>query len=336
MKKLISGLAITIFMLSISYGNANAAEGGFEMSGFVDSSYVVDDNADTNTFGLDQVEINITKEIKDWASLRFDLNHSPNGGGAETADAIVEQGYLTITPPGGISLTFGKFNAPIGFELLDAPDMYQYSHALVFSNGLPTNLTGLMASGALGEMIDFSAYVVNGWDNNPDANKNKTFGGRIGITPMKDVNIGFSAITGDDSAVADENMTVFDIDGTITLLPNLTLGLEFNFGNEDKASTTTTDADWFGYLLMGHYDYSDWGGITVRYDYFDDEDGARLGTANNTQKAITIAPTFVIGEGFGALIEYRHDSSDQNVFTKADGSVTDKNDTFAFEMTYTF
>ena len=340
MKKLISGLVVAIFMFSISYGKAYAAEAlGFDMSGFVDSSYVVDDNADTNTFGLDQVEIDITKEIKDWASLRFDLNHTPNGGGTETADAIIEQGYLTLTAPvgSGVTFTFGKFNAPIGFELLDAPDMYQFSHALVFNSGLPTNLTGLMASGALGEMIDISAYVVNGWDNNPDTNKNKTFGGRIGITPMEGINLGFSAITGDDSAVAGENMTVFDIDGTITMIPKLTVGLEFNFGNENKASTTSTDADWFGFLVMGHYDYSDWGGITVRYDYFDDEDGARLGgTANNTQQAITVAPTFVIGEGFGALIEYRHDSSDQNVFTKADGSVTDNNDTFAFEMTYVF
>ena len=340
MKKLIYGLVATIFMFSISYDKAYAGEAlGFDMSGFVDASYVVDDNADTNTFGLDQVEIDITKEIKDWASLRFDLNHTPNGGGTETADTIIEQGYLTLTAPvgSGVTFTFGKFNAPIGFELLDAPDMYQFSHALVFNNGLPTNLTGLMASGSLGEMIDISAYVVNGWDNNPDTNKNKTIGGRIGITPMKDLNVGFSAISGDDSAVAGENMTVFDIDGTITMIPKLTVGLEFNFGNEDLASTTGTDADWFGFLVMGHYDYADWGGITVRYDYFDDEDGARLGgTANNTQQAITVAPTFVIGEGFGALIEYRHDTSDQNVFTKEDGSVTDNNDTIAFEMTYVF
>jgi hypothetical protein len=343
MRKMIYGLALIVFTLSISYGKANAAEAlGFDVSGFVDASYFVDDNADSNTFGLDQVEIDIEKEIKDWASVRLDLQHCPSGSQASCAgsggDDSIEQGYLTLTAPvgSGVTFTFGKFNAPIGFELLDAPDMYQFSHALVFDNGLPTNLTGLMASGALGDMIDISAYVVNGWDNNPDTNKNKSFGGRIGITPMKDVNVGFSAITGDDSAVAGENMTVFDVDGTITMIPNLTVGLEFNFGNEDLASTTGTDADWFGFLVMGHYDYSDWGGITVRYDYFDDEDGARLGTANNTQQAITIAPTFVIGEGFGALIEYRHDSSDKDVFTKSDGRVTDNNDTFACEMTYSF
>ena len=343
MKRFVCGLAVIISMFSISIGQVHAAEGlGFEISGFVDSSYSVNDNMDTNTFGLDQIEINITKKITDWASLRFDLQHCPNTGQTACAgsggDDSIEQGYLTLTAPvaNGVTFTFGKFNAPIGFELLDAPDMYQYSHALVFDNGLPTNLTGLMASTSLSEMIDISVYVVNGWDNNPDGNKNKTIGGRIGITPMKDINVGFSAISGDDSDVAGENLTVFDVDGTITVIPNLTVGLELNWGTEDKGSTTGTDGDWFGFLVMGHYDYSDWGGITLRYDYFNDEDGARLGTANNTQQAFTIAPTFVIADGFGALFEYRHDFSDQSVFTKANGTMAKNNDTFAFEMTYAF
>ena len=68
-----------------------------------------------------------------------------------------EQGYVTRSRAGSQDLegnypilTFGKFNAPIGFELLDAPDMYQYSHSLVFSRGLPTNLTGAMLAMDLG------------------------------------------------------------------------------------------------------------------------------------------------------------------------------------------
>ncbi|MCH7859583.1 MAG: hypothetical protein IID14_07795 [Candidatus Marinimicrobia bacterium] len=40
------------------------------------------------------------------------------------------------------SITIEKFSASIRFELLDAPDMYQYSHSLVFDDALPTNLRG--------------------------------------------------------------------------------------------------------------------------------------------------------------------------------------------------
>ena len=86
MRKMIYGLALIVFTLSISYGKANAAEAlGFDVSGFVDASYFVDDNADSNTFGLDQVEIDIEKEIKDWASVRLDLQHCPSGSQASCA-----------------------------------------------------------------------------------------------------------------------------------------------------------------------------------------------------------------------------------------------------------
>ena len=353
MKKLISGLALITFMLSMSSGKGYAAEAlGFEISGFVDSSYTYDDNGDMNSFNLDQIEIDISKEITDWASLRFDLQHCPSAGlcgpgNTVPDDDIIEQGYLTLTAPvaNGVTFTFGKFNAPIGFELLDPVDMYQFSHSLVFNNGLPTNLTGAMLSTSF-NMFDINFYVVNGWDNNPETNKNKSIGGRLGITPMEGVNVGFSAISGVGDGGGTQALTVFDIDGTITLIPKLTVGLEFNFGSDNDRVATGNDADWFGFLVMGHYDYTDWGGITVRYDYFDDDDsGTRIGfgsgsadaatvagVAADTRQAITIAPTFVIAEGFGALFEYRHDFSDKNVFVKSNGTATDTNDSLAFEI----
>ena len=96
MRKMIYGLALIVFTLSISYGKANAAEAlGFDVSGFVDASYFVDDNADSNTFGLDQVEIDIEKEIKDWASVRLDLQHCPSGSQASCAGSGGRRLYRT-------------------------------------------------------------------------------------------------------------------------------------------------------------------------------------------------------------------------------------------------
>lgn len=100
---------------------------GLKISGFVDTSYVYDDNAESNTFSLDQIELDIEKTISDATSLRTDLNFV-NGDEEDglTVDEIMEQGYVTFGCPilNGTKFTFGKFNAPIGFELLDAPDMY--------------------------------------------------------------------------------------------------------------------------------------------------------------------------------------------------------------------
>lgn len=354
MKKVFIWLGLVTFILSGSPGSVYAIDGSdFVISGFVDSSWLLTTDidgvnnagplADTNGFGLDQVEINITKEIKDLASLRLDLNYFPNSGMTNSDDAIIEQGYLTLKVSENATLTFGKFNAPIGFELLDPVDMYQFSHALVFNYGIPTNLVGGMVSTSFGDTIDVNFYLVNGWDNEPDGNKDKSYGGRIGITPMEGVNFGFSGITGEDGA-AGETLSVIDIDGTITMIPQFTLGMEFNFGWDDMtAGTGADDATWFGFLLMAHYDYAEWGGITFRYDYFNDEDGAGrlpggVAAPADIRKAITISPTFIIAEGFGALIEYRHDFSNKNVFVEGDTGATlsDGSDILAFEMTYAF
>ena len=285
------------------------------------------------------MEINIEKEINDKLSLRADLNYLASSN-ALTFDDIVEQGYVTYKLPvgNGVDLTFGKFNAPIGFELLDPVDMYQYSHALVFNYGLPTNLTGLMGSYSFNDIVDLTLYAVNGWDNNSDNNGGRTLGGRIGVTPMDGINLGVSTISGttEEPGNTKDKKTVVDVDFTITMVEKLVIGGEFNSGKEEKASAVTTgdDAKWTGYLLMAHYDFTDRYGLTVRYDYFDDKDGARLGNSvGEKQQAYTIAPTFALGDGARIIAEYRRDKSNENVFN---GGVDDSKESVAIEFTYSF
>gem|GEM_PF-5067921 len=50
-----------------------------KISGFVDASFVYDDNAETNTFGLDQFELDIEKSVSDRTSLRAVSNVSQMG-----------------------------------------------------------------------------------------------------------------------------------------------------------------------------------------------------------------------------------------------------------------
>ena len=337
---------VTIVALSTS---AQAQE--TQISGFVDMSYATDENADTTTFGMDQAEIDIKHSIDEKASMRFDLQYvntedDPATGGVDesrpTMDDTVEQGFITINL-GATALTFGKFNAPIGFEMLDAPDMYQYSHAMVFDYGLPTNLTGIMLSGGSGG-VDYVVYFVNGWDKNGDDNKERTVGTRIGITSGNILNLGFSYISGKegvDTPLADPlGLTVTDIDLTYTPSDIFTLGAEYNTGTHKESSTVTTGADakWTGYLVMVHYVFNDIYGLTVRYDTFNDEDGERLGGSVGKEKrnATTVALTFGIADGLGGLFEWKTTKSDKKPFTDKDGNPTGSEAAFAAELTYSF
>lgn len=339
MRKVLAVAAAVVFLFH--GGFALAGEAVF--SGFVDASYYNNALDETSTFSLDQAEIDIEKAIEGAGGLRADIQHV-NGAGEDglTTDDILEQGYLWVDLPAGLKLTFGKFNAPIGWELLDPNDMYQFSHAMVFNYGVPTNLTGAMLSGGFG-MVDFSAYAVNGWDLISDDNKEKTIGGRLGVTPAEGLNVGLSYITGKEGSDAGGaepmGLSALDVDATFTMVEGLIIGAEYNMGTQEGASAVDAgeDAEWTAYLVTANYAFTGKAALTLRYDAFDDKDGARLGAGvSETRQSFTVSPSYAIADGFGVRAEYRYTSSDKEVFEDADGKLKKESSEFAVEFIYSF
>jgi len=331
--------------------NAQAAENSVELGihGFVDMSYVTNDTAavtddaiatkastDRASFGMDSAEIDFTGKTGDKASFRIDIDFTETESG-------VEQGFIAVTPSGKITLTLGKFNAPIGFELLDAPDMYQYSHAMVFDYGLPTNLTGFMGH-FNGGIFDIAAYYVNGMDNNTDNNKDKTVGTRVGLSPAEGINLGISFLTGatsdDKDAQGDpvtttlDKKTITDVDFAIKSVKNLLIGGEYNMGVIESGGGTSK---WDGMLVMANYAINDTFALTLRYDTFNDTNGAAFGSGSEEKRSsITVSPSMSIAEGLGLLVEYRSTSSDKEAWVDKDGAGKKSQSVIAAEMTYSF
>ncbi|MDH5804987.1 MAG: porin [Gemmatimonadota bacterium] len=328
-------LSALLFALPAQAQSGNEMLAGVSWSGFVDASYVYDAGTGMNTFGVDQFEIDLTKDFGGIGSFRADIEWVNDGMGGFTL--ALEQGYVTFSPESfnGTTLTFGQFNAPIGFELLDPNDMYQFSHALVFDYGLPTNLTGAMVTAPLGETFDIALYLVNGWDQNVDPNKGKTVGGRLGFSFGEKGGAGLSAAHGDPGVFGSQSLTVIDIDLTLTPTETVTLGAEFNTGRDVNILDVTNT--WMGLMAMGHVDFASGHGVTGRVDFFNDPDALRLGTGvAEARKAVTIAPTFSLGENMGALAEIRFEFSDQDVFLDSNGAAVGSSTILAFEMTYSF
>ncbi|HEX05212.1 MAG TPA: hypothetical protein ENH10_08690, partial [Bacteroidetes bacterium] len=128
-------------------GEDKCADSNTDVSGFVDASYWGNLDEQGHEFALDQAEIDVERSMDDVGIvLRVDFEWVNDGAGGFNEG--LEQGYMNYTLPfmPSMNFTFGKFNAPIGFERLDPIDMYQYSHSLVFDNCLPTNLTGAMGN----------------------------------------------------------------------------------------------------------------------------------------------------------------------------------------------
>ena len=351
-------VAGVVTLVGLLLGLVLTAQARTTLSGFVDTSFFYEDLDDTNTFSLDEVELDIISKLTPWAGLRADINfrnadssdEEVTAGGVTfsvgddlSADDIMEQGYITLGIPLPFETTFqfGKFNAPIGWELLDPVDMYQFSHALVFDFGIPTNLTGALLALVFSPMVDLQLYVVNGWDELNDNNDAKTFGGRLGLTPMRGVNFGVSVISGAEQDDSNDNYrTVVDTDFTLELIERLLIGGEFNYGMEENVPGIG-DAEWVGGLVTLHYDFTDIIGGTFRFDIFHDDDGARLPNDNpnvssQTRYALTFAPTFALAPGVGALVEFRYDKSDEDVFGKDNGNLVDDVFTAAVEFTFSW
>ena len=321
-----------------------------EFTGFVDGAWFNDMNANPdsgefNRFSLDQVEVDIQRKLGARGFVRADLEYV-NGADPMNAIDYLEQGYMQYGFPVGekqIDVMFGKFNAPIGYELLDPVDMYQYSNSEVFTYGLPTNLTGVKGYMDLCKRLDLHAYIVNGWDNNAENNDGMTFGARLGVKPTEKIGLGISAIVGPEAAgKGPESRTVIDIDATANLVENLVLGAELNMGSEAEAAqigTELEDAGWMGFLVMGHYDFDDTFGLTGRLGSFSDDFGIRTGVPQGkdlSYTSITLAPTAKLGDGMGCLLELRMDSVNEEIWLDADGKATDARTTVAFEVTYSF
>jgi hypothetical protein len=327
-----TGTALTVLILAWAAA-AHADPPPDRVAGFVDAGWSGNLDRRDDQFAVNQAEVDVTRAWDERGDLRLDLEWAHDGASWTTA---VEQGWLSWRLPGrGAALTLGKFNAPIGWEVPDAPDMLQFSHGLLFTYCTPTNLTGLMFASPLGAgPFDLKAYAANGWDQDVETNGVKTFGGRLGWTRAGRGGLGVSIIGGEDDLQQAVRRTVLDIDATFTPTDRLTLGAEFNIGSIDVGAG---DLGWTGLMVMAHAKLGADVGLTGRFDTIDDADDAIFGAgAGQRRSSLTVAPVFALGEGMRALAELRLDMSDADAFTDHDGVAKDTTTSAAFTMTYSF
>jgi hypothetical protein len=324
---------MALLLVSTLMGSVAHAEPALQVTGFATASYSGNIDRRSAEFGLDQAEIDFCRELGDRGSVRVDLEWVKSG-----ADwvAAVEQGWLAYRPAfaTGLTCTAGRFNAPIGFESLDLPDMYQVTHGLLFTYCTPSNLTGAMAAFVLGSGFDVKAYAANDWDLNSENNGSPTYGGRLGWTRAETFSGGLSLLSGMRDPAQSLRNTVLDLDLTYTPAEQLTLGGELNGCQADVAGS---DGSWFGVMLMAHWEPLQWCGLTGRYDWLDDGDDLVFGSGLQEQRSsATLAPVVTLGPGMRLYGELRLDMSDADVFTDHEGEAQSSTLSGALSMNYSF
>ena len=282
------------------------------------------------------------------------------GDEAITTEVSLHRFNITgIAPIGnGLALSFGRFDTPFGYERHDAALNLTATTSEVNRFGRPMSMTGFQAAYQFTPWLDATAWVVNRWENETtedpleDNNRDKSFGGRVGFTPLSGaqlLNFGLGGWWGpeqDDDTKHDR--WILDLDVTWTPLPRLLLAGELVYGGDSGVSfrrrgtpiaapaVTNQDVNWLGLYALAHYDLTRWLGLSFRYGFFDDKDGARTGVAQMLQ-SFTIAPIVHLWRLIPDLrplgvtyartrhpldwvdlrLEYRLDHSNKSVFSDA-------------------
>jgi len=327
--------------------NGNASDGATQSS--ENDLRVFDHKA--NSFTLDLAEIVISKdtttvntsgykiklaagETAKWIHARglsgAPLNQPQTGEGTDAFD--LTEAYVSYLAPIGRGLRFdlGKMVTYFGAEVIEAIDNPNYSRSFLYNYATPITHTGLKMSYGFTDALSASVYVVNGWDNAEDNNTGKSLGVSIGYAPA-DVFSGYvNYMTGpeQDSNNHDQR-TLVDLVATVKPVKPLSIILNYDDGMEEHA-VASGKATWNGFAGIVKYDFNDTYSLSVRGEYFDDQDGFRTGAAQQLTEW-TVTPEIRLAGGLVVRPEYRHDASNKQSF---DNGTKKSQDTLALGVMY--
>ena len=245
-----------------------------------------------------------------------------------------------------LSLSFGRFDAPIGFERDDEPLNLVPTESFTFENARPVKLTGLLARYALSPKVSVLGLVANGWEVEIDNNSGKTAGLKLQVFPSSGLALAAGALYGPEEDATNAAQRTL-LTGDLTWQPSqrLIVQAEGHYGSQQSTN-------WTGVVGQAFVRFGRKTGLTVRGDVFDDPDGARTGTAQ-TLSSVTVSPWYFYREaqeGVFSNVEFtsfrlpafslrpavRFDHSTQPVFEMKDGTLKNSNVTALIELVYVF
>ena len=321
------------------------------VSGFGVGLGTYDRNLRENSFIGSKIALSIFRPWSDqlylFGQLTTHLEPSDSGGKPQTAIEI-DNLVINWTPAhlSALTLSFGRFDAPVGFERDDEPLNLIPTTSFTFENARPVKFTGLMARYTVSPKVSVLGVVANGWESEIDNNSGKTVGLKVQTFPSATVALAGGVFYGpEQDSTNGAQRTLITGDFTWQPINRLIFQGEAHHGSQQGTSWTGVVGE--GFVKLGRAT-----ALTVRGDVLRDLDGVRTGTPQ-TLRSITISPWYFYREaqeGVFSAVEFtnfrlpafsirpalRLDHSDQPVFEKQDGSLVRSNLTALVELVYIF
>ncbi|MEO9894649.1 outer membrane beta-barrel protein [Aurantibacter sp.] len=254
----------------------------------------------------------------------LDLVVGPRGAGAtfntDIMDGIVNQAYVYWNVSESTTLTMGRFNTFLGYEVIAPQANFNYSTSYLFSNG-PFSHMGLKADFALSDDFSLMVGIMNPWDTNDISTTGEySFGAQLGFYGQY---LNFYYDSGKNGGLGTE----IDFTGGFDISDAFFLGL-------NAAYDTNSDADtgFYGVALYPQIATSDAFSIGLRGEYF--AATVNGGDDYDDVTAITLTGSYSL-ENFILKPELRLDSMTDG-FLDSDGAASDSLAAFTLAAIYSF
>src|SRR5881628_481265 len=351
--------ALCLVVLCVTQGRRGAAQGGnipneestpLTISGFAVGLGSYDRNLAQGTALGSKLALSVFRPWSDQLYLFGQLTTHLEEADSGPPKTAIEIDNLSInwTPAriSALTLSFGRFDAPVGFERDDEPLNLVPTTSFTFENARPVKFTGLMARYAMNPKVSVLGLVANGWDEEADNNSGKTGGVKLQVFPSSDLAVAAGALYGpEEDSTNGAQRTLLTGDATWQPLPRLIVQAEAHHGSQQGTT-------WTGVVGQAFWRVGRSTGLTVRGEVLNDPDGVRTGTVQKLS-SVTISPWYFYREaqeGVFSNVEFttfrlpafsirpavRIDHSDQPVFEKKDGSLVRANLTALVELVYLF
>jgi hypothetical protein len=291
-----------------------------------------------NTFSLSLAEVNLTKTptADSRAGFRADLDFG------ETADLVaayepasdgkevykhVEQAYVSLLT-GKLQWDVGKFVTPMGAEVIESQDNWNYTRSILFGYAIPFYHVGARATWTASDKVSIAGYLVNGWNTASETNGDKTFAISATLRASSKLTWVLNDMVGKETpsdAAGRDTRNLFDTTLSLTVSRTLSLMANLDFGSEG-------DVKWWGIAAYGKYQLLPSWALTGRYEYVDDSKGGFM-TIGEKAHSLTFTSDHLVAGALKVRIEYRLDLAD-DFFTKSDGTKTGSQTTLTAGVVY--
>jgi len=338
--------------------------GPTSLSGFVDTYYTwnsnhpIDNSVALDPFGFrsKSISLNMVELILDKApdpmggaagrtgyhvSLGFgDAMNTVNASdpaGLGFAQYLKEAYFSYLAPVGkGLQIDVGKFVTPMGAEVIESKDNWNYSRGILFAYAIPYYHFGARAKYTFNDKFNLTGYFVNGWNNVVDNNTGKTYGFSAAFTPTKKNMLTINYLAGpeeNESFFLDTGYNAndfwrqtWDIVYMYNLTSKLTFMANYDYAHGDRfvinSSTTpeTLSSPLYVTGIAGYlkYAFNDNNYVAARYEYFNDRYGIAFGVPQNHVQEFTATYSRTLATHLLTRFEYRYDNSMKPLFELAD------------------